>query len=182
MTFVSQLTHERYGWPRHGGIIYYLSVSVRSVGCPRMQPQEVPPAQEPAQPPPPQQQRQPQQEAPPPAGNIGLDRSMSLRRIDPLQLVKSPMPLLSADQKKAPERALGQLEDAAARDETCVWQRVSTCMFPCIVANPILPIKVKVCLRREMKVCLRFTCLQVSVQGVATGKYSRKTGQDCPSQ
>ncbi len=93
-----------------------------------MQPQEAPPAQEPAQPPaqpPPPQQQEQQQAPPPPAGNIGLDRSMSLRRIDPLQFVKSPMPLLSADKKKAPERALGKLEDAAARDETCVWQRVS---------------------------------------------------------
>ena len=54
---------------------------------------------------------------------------MSLRKIDPLQFVKSPMPLLSADKRKAPERALGRLEGAAARDETCVWQRVSRCMF-----------------------------------------------------
>ena len=145
-----------------------------------MQPQEAPPAQEPAQPPPPQQQRQQQQEAPPPAGNIGLDRSMSLRRIDPLQLVKSPMPLLSADQKKAPERALGQLEDAAARDETCVWQRVSTCMRPLLVANPMIPIKLKVCLCREMKVCLRLTCLHVSVHGVATGKYSERLAWTAP--
>ena len=50
---------------------------------------------------------------------------MSLRKIDPLQFVKSPMPLLSADTRRAPERALGRLEDAAARDEACVWQRVS---------------------------------------------------------
>jgi len=78
------------------------------------------PQQEPEVPaqPPPQQKRQQ------PAGDIGLERSMSLRKIDPLQFVKSPMPLLSADKKKAPERALGKLEDAAARDETCVWQRV----------------------------------------------------------
>lgn len=95
-----------------------------------MQAQEAPPAQEPAQPPPPQQEQQQQQQSPPPAGNIGLDRSMSLRRIDPLQFVKSPMPLLSADKKKAPERALGKLEDAAARDETCVWQRVSSSQLP----------------------------------------------------
>ena len=102
-----------------------------------MQPQEAPPAQEPAQPPaqlPPQQQQESQeqqQQQPAPAGNIGLERSMSLRKIDPLQFVKSPMPLLSADKKRAPERALGKLEDAAARDETCVWQRVSLCtLFP----------------------------------------------------
>ena len=69
-------------------------------------------------------QRAPQQKRQQPAGNIGLERSMSLRKIDPLQFVKSPMPLLSADKKKVPERALGKLEDAAARDETCVWQRV----------------------------------------------------------
>jgi len=79
-------------------------------------------AQAPAQPPP-QQKRQQS------AGNIGLERSMSLRKIDPLQFVKSPMPLLSADRKKAPERALGKLEDAAARDETCVWQRVRNQCF-----------------------------------------------------
>ena len=99
------------------------------VGIPVLQPQEAPPAQEPAQEPaqpPAQPPPQQQQARPPPAGNIGLDRSMSLRRIDPLQFVKSPMPLLSADKKKAPERALGKLEDAAARDETCVWQRVSS--------------------------------------------------------
>ena len=71
----------------------------------------------------PAQPKQEQQQAP--RGSIGLDRSMSLRKIDPLQFVKSPMPLLSADTKRAPERALGRLEDAAARDEACVWQRVS---------------------------------------------------------
>ena len=68
-----------------------------------MQPQEAPPAEPPAQPPPQQQQQAPA------AGNIGLERSMSLRKIDPLQFVKSPMPLLSEDKRKrAPERALGQ--------------------------------------------------------------------------
>ena len=56
---------------------------------------------------------------------------MSLRRIDPMQLVKSPMPLLSADRKRAPERALGKLEAAAARDETCVWQRVTARILFC---------------------------------------------------
>ena len=90
-----------------------------------MQPQEAPPAEEqqtPVQEPAPPQ---PKQEQRAPRDSIGLDRSMSLRKIDPLQLVKSPMPLLSADTRRAPERALGRLEDAAARDEACVWQRVS---------------------------------------------------------
>ena len=95
-----------------------------------MQPQEAPPASPPAE----EQQAPQQEQAPPqpkqeqqaPRGGIGLDRSMSLRKIDPLQFVKSSMPLLSADTKRAPERALGRLEDAAARDEACVWQRVST--------------------------------------------------------
>ena len=94
-----------------------------------MQPQEAPPAAPPAE----EQQAPQQEQAPPqpkqeqqaPRGSIGLDRSMSLRKIDPLQFVKSPMPLLSADTRRAPERALGKLEDAAARDEACVWQRVS---------------------------------------------------------
>ena len=95
-----------------------------------MQPQEAPPAappveaqQAPQQEQAPPQPKQEQQQAP--RGGIGLDRSMSLRKIDPLQFVKSPMPLLSEDTKRAPERALGRLEDAAARDEACVWQRVS---------------------------------------------------------
>lgn len=56
---------------------------------------------------------------------------MSLRKIDPLQFVKSPMPLLSEDKNKAPERALGKLEDAAAREETCVWQRVRRSFLIC---------------------------------------------------
>lgn len=110
---------------------------MHSVGYLHTQPQEAPPAQ----PPPPQQQQQ--QQAPRQAGNIGLDRSMSLRKIDPLQLVNSPMPLLSADKKKAPERALGQLEDAAARDETCVWQRVSHYMLLFVASS-----KLAVLLRR----------------------------------
>ena len=63
---------------------------------------------------------------------------MSLRKIDPLQFVKSPMPLLSADKRKAPERALGRLEGAAARDETCVWQRVSNCCSAALCSNCIL--------------------------------------------
>ncbi len=109
------------------GLIAPWDFTIVQASC--VQAQEAPPAQEPAQPPPPQQEQQQQQQSPPPAGNIGLDRSMSLRRIDPLQFVKSPMPLLSADKKKAPERALGKLEDAAARDETCVWQRVRNQCF-----------------------------------------------------
>ena len=100
-----------------------------------VQPQEAPGAEEKSEPeqPLPQQQQEPEQqpeqqkeaEQQRPAGNIGLDRSMSLHKIDPLQFVKSPMPLLSEDRKRAPERALGKLEEAAARDETCIWQRVS---------------------------------------------------------
>ena len=100
-----------------------------------MQPQEAPPAAPPAEEqqapqqeqahPQPEQEQQAQQEQQVPRGSIGLERSMSLRKIDPLQLVKSAMPLLSADTRRAPERALGRLEDAAARDEACVWQRVS---------------------------------------------------------
>ena len=95
-----------------------------------MQPQEAPPAAQPAE-----EQQAPQQEQAPaqpeqeqqqaPRGGIGLDRSLRLRKIDPLQFVKIPKPLLSADTRRAPERALGRLEDAAARDEACVWQRVS---------------------------------------------------------
>ncbi len=55
---------------------------------------------------------------------VELGESMGIRTINPLDFVKRSAPLLSQEKNKAPERALGSLEDAAARDETCVWQRV----------------------------------------------------------
>lgn len=95
-----------------------------------MQPQEAPP-QEDA---PPQQEEEPRKEeapkaetAPAPAADAQkteLGESVGIKMIDPLEFVKTAPPLLSQAKKKAPERALGSLEDAAARDETCVWQRV----------------------------------------------------------
>ena len=95
-----------------------------------MQQQEEAPQEEA---PPKQEEQAPQAEqkveAPPPAreegGQTELGESMGVRVINPLDFVKKAPPLLSQAKKKAPERALGRLEDAAARDETCVWQRVS---------------------------------------------------------
>ena len=53
-----------------------------------------------------------------------LGESIGTRELNPLDLVKRTPPLLSEDKRRAPQRALGALEEAAARDETCVWQRV----------------------------------------------------------
>ncbi|KAK9809702.1 hypothetical protein WJX73_007079 [Symbiochloris irregularis] len=95
------------------------------------------PAAEPAKPPPPQEQEQEkeqdkeapqaQEERPPPPppkqeqAQLGQSTDVSAR--DPLSFIKSSAPLLSADKKQAPARPLGPLEDAAGRDDTCVWQR-----------------------------------------------------------
>ena len=73
--------------------------------------------QEAAAPPPP----------PPPriqANGAQLGNSIAAAARDPLSLIKSAAPVLSQDKKQAPARALGALEDAAGRDDTCVWQRV----------------------------------------------------------
>ena len=53
-----------------------------------------------------------------------LGESIGRRGVNPLDFIKSPVPLLSSEKRGAPKRALGTLEAAAAQDETCVWQRV----------------------------------------------------------
>lgn len=53
-----------------------------------------------------------------------LGESIGRRGVNPLDFIKSPVPLLSSEKRGAPKRALGALEAAAAQDETCVWQRV----------------------------------------------------------
>jgi hypothetical protein len=92
--------------------------------------------------------------APPPAleapQKVELGESAGIRMINPLDFVKRSAPLLSQEKKIAPERALASLEEAAARNETCVWQRVRgvpcecllLCMFlrqsPCVAAHCII--------------------------------------------
>ena len=41
-----------------------------------------------------------------------------------MEMIKRGTPLLSVERRQAPARPLSSLESAAARDETCVWQRV----------------------------------------------------------
>ena len=48
------------------------------------------------------------------------------RERNPLDMIKGAAPLLSQEKKQAPARALSALETEAGRDETCVWQRVSS--------------------------------------------------------
>ena len=88
------------------------------------EPQAAPPAE---QPPPAAAAAPPKEkEAPVEKQEVKLGESAGIRTINPLDFVKRSAPLLSQEKTKAPERALGRLEDAAARDETCVWQRVRT--------------------------------------------------------
>ena len=119
-----------------------MSFSNLKLSCIVLQPQEAPPQQEEA---PPQQEEVPQPEpkgeAPPaqePSGKTELGESIGVKVINPLDFVKTAPPLLSQAKKKAPERALGSLEDAAARDETCVWQRVSNCCSAALCSSCIL--------------------------------------------
>ena len=63
--------------------------------------------------------------APPaPSAAPQLGESIGRRSVNPLDFIKNPVPLLSSEKRGAPKRALGALEAAAAKDETCVWQRV----------------------------------------------------------
>eukprot|EP00884_Botryococcus_braunii_P013250 jgi/Botrbrau1/21926/Bobra.0249s0050.1 len=62
---------------------------------------------------------------------VQFDRAPSIKLGDPigkasrnpLDLIKSNEPLLVREKRKAAARPLGDLEDAAARDESCVWHR-----------------------------------------------------------
>jgi len=60
--------------------------------------------------------------------DVHVGDSMGMSARNPLDLIKSDAPLLSEAKSSKQPRALAPLVEAAGRDETCVWYRVST---PC---------------------------------------------------
>lgn len=62
---------------------------------------------------------------------VQLGESIGQRTVNPLDFIKKPVPLLSSEKHNAPKRALGALEAAAAKDQTCVWQRVRPVHVAC---------------------------------------------------
>lgn len=74
---------------------------------------------------------------------VQFDRARSIKLGDPigkairnpLDLIKKADALIVQEKKKAAVRALDSLEDAAARDESCIWHRVlSPKSFPFFAA------------------------------------------------
>ena len=55
---------------------------------------------------------------------VQIGQSSGQKR-DPMSLIKSAAPLLSDEKRQAPSRPLSGVEAAAAKDESCKWQRVS---------------------------------------------------------
>ena len=54
-----------------------------------------------------------------------MGSSIGMSQRNPLDLIKHDVPLLSEAKSNKQPRTLGPLLDAAGRDETCVWYRVS---------------------------------------------------------
>jgi hypothetical protein len=58
------------------------------------------------------------------APSIKLGEPIGKAVRNPLDLIKSGEPLIVQEKRKAAVRALDGLEEAAARDESCIWHRV----------------------------------------------------------
>lgn len=64
-----------------------------------------------------------------PKQDVQVGSSIGMSQRNPLDLIKTDVPLLSEAKSSKQPRTLGPLLDAAGRDESCVWYRV--CPFLC---------------------------------------------------
>lgn len=104
------------------------------------------------------------QEAPAPAPakqDVQVGSSIGLSQRNPLDLIKHDVPLLSEAKSNKQPRTLGPLLDAAGRDETCVWYRVSQdrhylhLITPLSACQSALPVYLLCMMTMHMLLCIR---------------------------
>lgn len=98
---------------------------------------------------------------------VGSSSGMSQR--NPLDLIKTDVPLLSEATTSKQPRTLGPLIDAAGRDEQCVWHRVCPLFLQCSgVFNQIMSnvgADMYICIETAQRSCVSSRLAQRSISG-----------------